>query len=109
MVAEDHGDVIAQDTARQLVLYHRRGGGQSQFPSLLELQTPTGRFSALLSWAREHLDQPLTVEILAEASGPQFSPLRGVFTCRDRIDTVEEPSKSCGSKRRVSGFCPRGS
>src|ERR1700745_2570951 len=31
MVAEDHGDEIAQKTARQLVLYHRRSGGQSQF------------------------------------------------------------------------------
>ena len=31
MVAEDYGDDIAQETARQLVLYHRRSGGQSQF------------------------------------------------------------------------------
>src|SRR5512139_899236 len=30
MVAEDYGDAIAQDTARQLVLYQRRSGGQSQ-------------------------------------------------------------------------------
>src|SRR6266511_3336767 len=35
MVAEDFGDAIAQQTARQLVLYHRRSGGQSQFSSLL--------------------------------------------------------------------------
>src|SRR6478672_13090545 len=39
MVTEDHGEQIAQDTARQLVLYHRRSGGQSQFSSLLELKT----------------------------------------------------------------------
>ena len=49
MVAEDFGDEIAQQTARQLVLYHRRGGGQSQFSSLLELKAPTGRFASLLS------------------------------------------------------------
>jgi transcriptional regulator GlxA family with amidase domain len=49
-------------TARQLVLYHRRSGGQSQFSSLLELKAPNGRFAPLLTWAREHLDAPLTVE-----------------------------------------------
>ena len=43
MVAEDHGEEIAQKTARQLVLYHRRSGGQSQFSSLLELKAPSGR------------------------------------------------------------------
>ena len=42
MAAEDYGDEIAQKTARQLVLYHRRSGGQSQFSSLLELKAPTG-------------------------------------------------------------------
>jgi transcriptional regulator GlxA family with amidase domain len=62
MVTEDHGEEIAQATARQLVLYHRRSGGQSQFSSLLELKTPNGRFGALLSWARENLDARLTVE-----------------------------------------------
>jgi len=69
MVAEDYGDEIAQQTAKQLVLYHRRSGGQSQFSSLLELKTPTGRFGPLLSWAREHLDAPLTVEDMAEQAG----------------------------------------
>ena len=66
MVADDFGEDVARETARQLVLYHRRSGGQSQFSSLLELKTPSGRFGPLLSWAREHLDQPLRVEDLAE-------------------------------------------
>ena len=65
IIAEDFGDLIAQQTARQLVVYHRRSGGQSQFSSLLELQAPTGRFGELLDWVREHLDQRLTVEQLA--------------------------------------------
>ena len=53
MIAEDYGDEIAQKTAKQLVLYHRRSGGQSQFSSLLELKAPNGRFGPLLAWARE--------------------------------------------------------
>lgn len=69
MVAEDHGDEISQATARQLVLYHRRSGGQSQFSTLLELKMPNGRFGGLLSWVRENLDSRLTVETLAERAG----------------------------------------
>ena len=69
MVTEDFGEEVSRQTARQLVLYDRRSGGQSQFYSLLELKAPTGRFGPLLSWAREHLDAPLTVEHLAERAG----------------------------------------
>jgi len=69
MVAEDHGDEISQATARQLVLYHRRSGGQSQFSTLLELKTPNGRFGNLLSWVRENLDAHHTAETLAERTG----------------------------------------
>lgn len=69
MVAEDFGEEVSRQTARQLVVYARRSGGQSQFSSLLELKAPTGRFASLLTWARENLDAPLTVEHLAEKAG----------------------------------------
>ncbi len=65
IIAEDLGEAIARAVAQQLVVYHRRPGGQSQFSALLELETG-GRFEALLAWARENLNQPLTVEQLAE-------------------------------------------
>lgn len=66
MVAEDDGETIARETARQLVVYHRRAGGQSQFSTLVELKAPSGRFGKVLAWAREHLDASLTVDDLAE-------------------------------------------
>ncbi len=69
MAAEDFGEDISRQAARQLVLYDRRSGGQSQFSSLLELKAPTGRFAPLLTWARENLETPLTVEHLAEKAG----------------------------------------
>jgi transcriptional regulator GlxA family with amidase domain len=69
MVTEDFGEDISRQTARQLVVYDRRSGGQSQFSSLLELKAPNGRFGPLLSWARENLDARLTVEHLAERAG----------------------------------------
>ena len=90
MIVEDHGEEIAQATARQLVLYHRRGGGQSQFSSLLELKAPTGRFAALLGWAREHLDHPLTVERLAERAGMSARHFTRAFIA----ETGSTPSKA---------------
>jgi transcriptional regulator GlxA family with amidase domain len=90
MVAEDFGDEIAQKTARQLVLYHRRSGGQSQFSSLLELKAPTGRFGPLLAWAREHLDAPLTVEDLAEQAGVSSRHFTRAFIA----ETGTTPSKA---------------
>ncbi|MBR1189738.1 GlxA family transcriptional regulator [Bradyrhizobium sp. AUGA SZCCT0160] len=90
MVVEDYGDEIAQRTAKQLVLYHRRSGGQSQFSSLLELKSPTGRFGPLLAWAREHLDAPLTVEDLAEQAGMSSRHFTRAFIA----ETGTTPSKA---------------
>ncbi|QWG21451.1 GlxA family transcriptional regulator [Bradyrhizobium sediminis] len=90
MVAEDYGDEIAQQTARQLVLYHRRSGGQSQFSSLLELKAPSGRFGPLLAWAREHLDAPLTVEDMAEQAGMSSRHFARAFIA----ETGTTPSKA---------------
>jgi len=66
MIAEDLGEEIARQTARQLVVYRRRPGGQSQFSALLELERPGSRFGAVLGWARERLAEPLGVERLAD-------------------------------------------
>lgn len=90
MVAEDFGDEIARKTAKQLVLYHRRSGGQSQFSSLLELKAPNGRFGPLLAWAREHLDAPLSVEDLAEQAGMSSRHFTRAFIA----ETGTSPSKA---------------
>jgi transcriptional regulator GlxA family with amidase domain len=90
MSAEDFGDEIAQKTARQLVLYNRRSGGQSQFSSLLELKAPAGRFAPLLAWAREHLDAPLTVEDMAEQAGMSSRHFARAFIA----ETGTTPSKA---------------
>jgi transcriptional regulator GlxA family with amidase domain len=90
LVADDFGDEIAQQTARQLVLYHRRSGGQSQFSSLLELKAAAGRFGPLLAWAREHLDAPLTVEDMAEQAGMSSRHFARAFIA----ETGTTPSKA---------------
>jgi transcriptional regulator GlxA family with amidase domain len=68
LIGADQGEDIARRVARELVVHHRRLGGQSQFSSLNELAPPDGRFAALLAWTRDHLDRRLTVEVLAERS-----------------------------------------
>lgn len=68
LIAEDLGEDIARKTAQQLVVYHRRPGGQSQFSALLEMEA-RGRFDGLLAWARENLRNPLTVDELAGRAG----------------------------------------
>ena len=90
MAAEDFGEKVAKNTARQLVVYDRRSGGQSQFSSLLELKAPDGRFGRLLTWAREHLDAPLTVEDLAEQAGMSSRHFTRAFVA----ETGSTPSKA---------------
>ena len=90
MSAEDYGEEVAKNTARRLVVYHRRNGGQSQFSSLLELKAPGGRFGPLLAWAREHLEAPLTVEDLAEQAGMSSRHFTRAFLA----ETGSTPSKA---------------
>lgn len=90
MVAADYGDRLAQDAARQLVLYHRRAGGQSQFSTLLEMKTQSGRFATLLLWIRDHLHLPLTVEILSAQAGMSARHFARVFAA----EVGTSPSKA---------------
>jgi transcriptional regulator GlxA family with amidase domain len=69
LIADDHGEPLARSVARELVVFHRRPGGQSQYSALVELGDGEGRFSHLLAWARERLTEPLPVERLAEQAG----------------------------------------
>jgi transcriptional regulator GlxA family with amidase domain len=65
LIAEDLGEATARLTAKQLVVYYRRPGGQSQFSELLELTPAGGRFADLLDYVRTQLHRPLSVEQLA--------------------------------------------
>ena len=65
LIGEDLGESIARRTAQQLVVYHRRRGGQSQFSALLDLESADGQFAALLEFMRTHLAGELGVERLA--------------------------------------------
>jgi transcriptional regulator GlxA family with amidase domain len=66
LVEDDLGPGIARRAAQQLVVHHRRHGGQSQYSVLVEQGGRTGRFSELIGWMRERLAEPMTIERLAE-------------------------------------------
>ena len=71
MVEADHGREATLELARNLLVYVKRPGGQSQFSEALKEQTrsASGRFDALHFWMRENLTADLRIEALAERSG----------------------------------------
>jgi transcriptional regulator GlxA family with amidase domain len=66
LIEDDLGPDLSRATARTLVVYYRRPGGQSQFSTLLDLDPQSERIRAVLSFVRAHLHEPLTAERLAE-------------------------------------------
>lgn len=90
MIEEDLGSAVARKVARQLVVYHRRAGGQSQFSSLLDLEPKSDRIQTVLSYARSHLQRELSVEELAEAAN--LSPRQ--FSRSFRAETGQSPAKA---------------
>jgi transcriptional regulator GlxA family with amidase domain len=119
LIAEDLGEDVARRTAQQLVVYHRRPGGQSQFSALLEMDRPEGRFGGLMGWMRERLHEPLNVERLADraAMSPRnfarafaaetgVTPARAVErlrveAARERIEAGPEPIEAIA---QAAGF-----
>ena len=90
LIAEDLGEDVARKTAQQLVVYHRRPGGQSQFSALLEMGGRSGRFAELMDWMRGHLAEPLPVERLADQAA--MSPRN--FARAFAADTGTTPAKA---------------
>lgn len=73
MVAEDHGRATALATARMMVMYVKRSGGQSQFSVPLSMQEEApaddrveDRIDELRRWIADHLAEDLSAEALSE-------------------------------------------
>jgi transcriptional regulator GlxA family with amidase domain len=65
LVRLDHGAAVANEVARRMVVPPHRDGGQSQFASLPQRPRTPDALGGALDWARQRLDQPLTVADLA--------------------------------------------
>ena len=66
LVEDDLGKTVARTVARQLVVYHRRAGGQMQFSSLLRLDPDSDRMRRVMSFMHENLGHSLPLERLAD-------------------------------------------
>ena len=95
LIENDLGIEISKAVARKLVIYHRRGGGQSQFSALLELSPKSDRIQAALAYARENLHKPLSVPDLAEAA--HLSPRQ--FSRAFHAETGQSPAKAIENLR----------
>ena len=81
LVEEDHGSRLALQVARNLVLYLRRPGGQSQFSAALSLQlTDRKPLLELEAWVLDNLQKPLTVPLLAQRLAMSPRNFARVFT-----------------------------
>jgi len=69
MVEEDHGRTLALAVARELVVFLKRPGGQSQFSAPLKLQAADDKFADLHTWITANLTSPLTIDTLADRVG----------------------------------------
>jgi transcriptional regulator GlxA family with amidase domain len=68
LVEQDLGCQIALEVARELVVFLKRPGGQSQFSARLTVQADmkdSDRFSELVRWVANNLHKDLSVEILS--------------------------------------------
>ncbi|MEC9413294.1 MAG: GlxA family transcriptional regulator [Pseudomonadota bacterium] len=90
IVEKDLGAELARQVARKLVVYQRRGGGQSQFSALLEMDAKTDRVQSVLAYAKENLREELSVETLAEVA--RLSPRQ--FSRVFREETGQSPAKA---------------
>ncbi|MGC2774456.1 MAG: GlxA family transcriptional regulator [Bradyrhizobium sp.] len=90
LIEDDHGAELSRAVARRLVVYHRRPGGQSQFSALLALEPRSDRVRRALTYAKENLRNPLTVEELADAASLSPRQFSRIF----REETGQSPAKA---------------
>jgi transcriptional regulator GlxA family with amidase domain len=70
VVRQDYGAEIANSVARRMVVAAHRDGGQAQFVEQPVLgDASDDALGRALGWALEHLDEPLSIERLAERAG----------------------------------------
>jgi transcriptional regulator GlxA family with amidase domain len=120
LVEEDHGHEEALRIARYLVMFLVRPGGQGQYSHMLSSQAAVSQpLRELQVWMLEHLNEPLTVESLAERVGMSARNFTrvclretgmnpGQFVVRMRVEAAQQmiDSSSLGLKKvaDASGF-----
>lgn len=80
LVEEDYGKTFALEVAKQMVLYLKRPGSQSQYSSVLSHQNIDHKpIQDIETWILDHLDEEITVEVLAELTSMSTRNFARVF------------------------------
>jgi AraC family transcriptional regulator, transcriptional activator FtrA len=88
LVRKVHGSAVATALARRMVVPPQRDGGQAQYVEAPVPVTPDApTLEPLLAWLVQHLDQPVTVESLAQRA--HMAPR--TFARRFRAETGTTP------------------
>jgi len=92
LIQRDYGAIPALEAARELVVFFKRPGGQSQFSNVLSAQIAdaNGPLGAVFAWAAANPSADLRPEILAERAG--MTPRTFARTCVSRTGLT--PSKA---------------
>jgi transcriptional regulator GlxA family with amidase domain len=81
IVEQDHGNALALEIARRMVVFLRRAGGQKQFSAQLAGQAANHQpIRELIAWMAENLDADLSVSALARRAGMSERNFSRVFT-----------------------------
>ena len=90
LIEDDLGSAVARRVAQNMLVYHRRSGGQTQFSALLDMAAPSERVGSALQFARDHLNEKLSVDRLAEVAGLSSRQFSRAFVA----ETGESPARA---------------
>ena len=66
VIKQDHGNTIAAQVAKELVIYVQRSGHQSQYSDMLKLQSgESAKLAPLLDWLKENVNNAINVAQMA--------------------------------------------
>jgi len=101
-VEQDFGRDLALSVARDLVIYLKRPGGQSQFSTALTSQmTSSSDIRDVQSWVFGNLDQSMTVDALAKQAGMSVRNFTRLFQ-RETGTTPAQFVESARCEKAVS-------
>ncbi len=109
LVEEDCGRNVALDTARELVLYLKRSGGQSQFSAHLSAQmSSVPAIEAVQGFVADNLKADLSVEALAKRAGMSPRNFSRVFRKESGITPKEfvERARVDAARRLIADDMP---
>jgi transcriptional regulator GlxA family with amidase domain len=102
LVAEDHGQDVALNAAKRLVVFMQRSGGQSQFsPYLTPHMADNSPVAVCRQYVQDHIGDDLSVEVLAREVAMSPRHFARVFVREARVTPAEFVTRARVDAARV--------